>query len=39
MGRDVKKTFEIDVTICPRCNGPPEPLSYENEIDQRSEDW
>ena len=71
----LKKTFEIDVTICPRCNGrleqiavikcrkvamailkslnqhtdplpvgasptgPPEQLTYENEIDQRSEDW
>jgi hypothetical protein len=71
----LKKTFEIDVTICPKCNGrleqiavikcrkvamailkslnqntkplprsapptgPPEGLIFENEIDQRSEDW
>ena len=71
----LKKTFEIDVTICPKCNGrleqiavikcqkvamailkslnqnakslpagapptgPPQQLSYETEIDQRSEDW
>jgi hypothetical protein len=71
----LKKTFEIDVTICPKCNGrleqvavikfrkvamailkslnqntdplpvgapptgPPELLSYENEIDQRHDDW
>jgi hypothetical protein len=71
----LKKTFEIDVTICPKCNGrleqiavikcqkvamailkslnqnteplpagapptgPPEQLTYENEIDQRSVDW
>lgn len=71
----LKKTFEIDVTICPRCNGrleqiavikcrlaavqileslkirtqlgasnapstgPPEQLSYENEMDQLHDDW
>lgn len=71
----LKKTFEVDVTVCPKCNGrleqiavikckkiamtilnslnlgtqhklinspttgPPERLSYENEIDQPSDDW
>lgn len=71
----LKKTFEIDVTICPKCNGrleqiaviknrtiaaailkslnqstqfkpknplttgPPEKFTYNNELDQRNEDW
>ena len=71
----LKKTFEVDVTVCSKCNGrleqiavikcrktamailnslnqrtqhkpmsppttgPPEQLSYENEIDQRSDNW
>lgn len=75
MGRNVKKTFEIDVTICPKCNGrleqvaviknravamailkslnqrthheptrppttgPPVQLRYDNDIDQRHNDW
>ena len=71
----LKKTFQVDVTVCPKCNGrleqiaviksrtaamailkslnqstqfkpknplttgPPELTGYENEIDQRNDDW